>query len=355
LGLLVVIALALAYLLALGLTAAPVINGDPSVKDEHWFAALAAIGIVVLFTVILGVLKIRVGGLVIGQDKRLSTSKLQALLWTYTLLGLLLAVLIDHWIGAHSGSCALVNNQPPDGFCNLIDKGLPEEYLILLGGPFAAAIASKAIVAGRVEDGTLTKPEPTTEATGTDRVGEAFSDDHGNTDLVDTQYLLFNFLAILYVIGGYIADPSEGVPSIPALLVGLTSVSAATYVSNKAVQRNVPVLTGVVPAKGTEGDPVRVFGQNLLVPAEGPDAGYHQVFVLFDGTEAPFVGLRKEGERLLDDDGDAEHLPRHGASGEDEVWVTVPGGLEARRVKVSVRNFMGNPSSNELDFDVSGD
>ena len=140
-------------------------------------------------------LRIDVEPLVLGQDKRLSTSKLQALLWTYALLGVLLAIVIANWMGQGAG------------YQHLVGQGLPEEYLLLLGGPFAAAIASKALVAGKVEDGTLTK----TEGTGSGvkaRAGEAFGDDQGNTDLVDTQYLLFNLPALTYVIGGFINQPT---------------------------------------------------------------------------------------------------------------------------------------------------
>ena len=332
-------ALVAGYLLALGLTVASVVGGNPSGNDEHWCAGLAAIGVLVLFTVALRLLRIRVGGLVIGQDRRLSTSKLQALLWTYALLGVLLAIVIANWIGASAG------------FDSLVDQGLPEEYLILLGGPFAAAIASKALVSSKVESGTLTKTEGAARADPGRRAGEAFGDDQGNTDLVDTQYLLFNFLGLLYVLGGFVADPSGGVPSIPGLLVGLTSVSAATYVSRKAIQSNVPVLSAVVPAEGAPGDPVRLIGRNLLIPHH--DGAYHEVFVLFDKRAAQVIGLRKEEEHLAPDDGDTEHLPRHEASGDDEVWVEVPHGLSVGTVRVTVRNFKGVATTDRVEFEVT--
>ena len=127
------------FLTALGLTIADVARGDPSRTAMHWCAGLGAVASLALFTLILRVFGIKLGGLVIGQDERLSTSKLQALLWTYLLLWMLLAIVIANWIGA------------PGGFNNLINQDLPEEYLILLGGPFAAAIASKAILARKVE------------------------------------------------------------------------------------------------------------------------------------------------------------------------------------------------------------
>jgi hypothetical protein len=249
----------------------------------------------------------------------------------------------------------------------LIKEGLPEDYLLLLGGPFAAAIASKAIVSGKVQSGALTKPTRKQGSAGkpNGRIGEAFSDDQGNADLVDTQYLLFNFLALVFVIGGFVADPSGGVPTIPALLVGLTGVSAAAYVSKKAVVGDVPSVTSVIPARGPEGTPVRVFGQNLLHPLDATkdgdpkkngDAkkkGYQPVFILFDKQEAEPIGLRKADDRLVDDDADAGHLPVHGSSGGDQIWVKVPGGLDPRTVKVSARNFNGVPSPDDAEFEIT--
>lgn len=281
--------------------------------------------------------------MVVGKDKRLSTSKLQSLLWTYTLAGMLLAIIIAKWIGAE------------DSYTALIDKGLPEEYLILLGGPFAAAVASKAIVTSKVTNGTLTKTSGKEKASATDRLGEAFSNDQGDTDLVDTQYLLFNLVALVYVIGGFIDDPSSGLPSIPAVLVGLTSVSAATYVSNKAVQRDTPVLTGLAPGRGGAGDALRVFGQNLLIPVSGTDAPYQELFVLFDGSEATILGVTSSDGELATGAapgaGQPDHRPRHGASGDDRLFVEVPTGLQAGQVKVTVRNWKG-VASEQADFEV---
>jgi hypothetical protein len=332
------------FLTALGLTIADVAGGDPSRTAMHWCAALAAVASLALFTLILRVFGIKLGGLVIGQDQRLSTSKLQALLWTYLLLWMLLAILIANWIGA------------PGGFNNLINQDLPEEYLILLGGPFAAAIASKAIVSGKVENGTLSKtegtPHPDRKKRAKQRVGEAFGNDEGNTDLGDTQYLLFNLLAIGYVIGGFVTDPSGGVPSIPSVLVGLTSVSAATYVSKKAISSEIPVLNGVFPTSGPPGTPVRVMGRYLLVPYDGEGDSFEEVFVSFGEREAQVLGVEKEEDHLAAADGDVEHLPRHETTGDDRLWVEVPD-LDPAKVEVTVSNHKGVATKDHVVFEVT--
>jgi hypothetical protein len=331
--------LLVAVAIPLAITSLHVSEDQASSTQQYWCAGLAAIEGLVVLTLLLRLMQRPVQGLVLGKDKRLSTSKLQALLWTYTLVGILLAIVIANWIGQTSGLDTLIRDS------------LPQEYLLLLGAPFAAAVASKAVIATKVENGTVTKTEGG-DTGATVRVKEAFGDDQGNTNLVDTQYLLFNFVALLYVIGGFIDTPGAGVPSIPGVLVGLTSVSAATYVSNKAVQRDVPTLTGVVPARAAKGQPVRILGRNLLIPA-GEDS-YHQVFVLFDKDLAPVIGLRKQDRDLVPDDVDAEQLPVHEDSGDDEFWVRVPEGADSGTVKVTVRNFKGVVTTDKVDFEITG-
>ena len=73
--------------------------------------------------------------LVVGTDGRTSTSKLQATLWTFAIAFALLSLLIARKFASFS-------------------SGLQEEYLFLLGGPFAAAIAAKAITDTKAATGT---------------------------------------------------------------------------------------------------------------------------------------------------------------------------------------------------------
>jgi hypothetical protein len=281
---------------------------------------------------------------VIGQDNRLSTSKFQALLWTVALGGVLLAIIIANWLGVG------------DSYTNLIQDQLPEEYLILLGGPFAAAIASKAIVTTKVDNGTITKPEKKTAASPTERLGEALSDDSGNTDLVDTQYLFFNFVALVYFLGAFINDPGAGLPQIPDVLVGLTGVSAATYVSNKAVQDQTPVLASVIPAKAGRGDEVRVLGQHLLIP-DADLGGFHPVFVRINGLEAPVLGFKdqdpeKPGISIIDTEN--ARRPFHEKTGADRLWVKVPEQAAPGMTEVVASNFRGVDSETKP-FEVAAE
>jgi hypothetical protein len=140
-------------------------------------------------------------GLYVGKDGRSSTSKLPVLLWTYALLWALLSLVIAMWLGDDAGWKAQSD-----------DKGLQSEYLILLGGPFAAAVAAKAITTAKVEDGKLPKADPDEAPGSVEGFKQVFSDDAGDGDLVDTQYFLFNLVALAYLVGSFYADVDLGSP-----------------------------------------------------------------------------------------------------------------------------------------------
>jgi hypothetical protein len=119
-------------------------------------------------------------GLVVGTDNRVSTSKTAAALWT---------IILIYFIA----SMALIFGSQPAKYQSLIQSISPL-YLVLLGGPFAAAVLAKSIVSGSAAAGQTQKGQ------GTPNVAQVFSDDGGNTDLVDTQYIAFNLLVAIIVI-----------------------------------------------------------------------------------------------------------------------------------------------------------
>jgi hypothetical protein len=169
-------------------------------------------------------------GLLLGTDNRLSTSKLNASLWTVVLVYFLLAL-------------AFVAGFDASTFNNLVHKVNPL-YLVLIGGPFAAAILSKGIVSSAVNAGmkkdTATAP----------KVADFFSNDDGNTDLADTQYVLFNVIAAFIVVVEFLRAPLNGPPDIPAFLAVLTGASAAAYVTNKGVTTSASTAFGQAAAGG---------------------------------------------------------------------------------------------------------
>ncbi len=133
------------------------------------------------------------------------------------------------------------------------------DYLILLGGPFAALVLSKGIVNTQVNGGTLQK---TVANDGSASLTQILTNDNGDPDLVDTQYFLFNVVAFAYVVIGLASK--HQLPAIPSLLLALTGTSAATYTINKAVQENAPSVNAVTPSTVKPGDTVVITGTNLI-------------------------------------------------------------------------------------------
>lgn len=186
----------------------------------------------------------------IGVDGRTSTSKVQVGLWTFVLV----------WAVAFLLGRVLFDGQE---LSTVLPETQWQDYLVLLGGPFAAAVLASAFVSWRVENGTLQK---TVNQTSQAEVDQIFKNDSGDADLVDAQYLLFNIVALGYFIVGIAREPI--LPDMPPVLLALTSGAAALYVANKAVESNKPTITGVVPATLKKDSQVTIFGQNFR-PASG--------------------------------------------------------------------------------------
>lgn len=180
---------------------------------------------------------------IIGADGRFSTSLAQLGIWTLaigTAMGFLLGRSMFEEIELGQ----------------TLPEGTWDDYLILLGGPFAAAVLAKSIVTYKVDAGTLQKSEPAAPA-----ITQVATNDHGSVDLVDSQYLLFNIIALGYFVIEIVN--TAVLPTIPPTLLAMTSGTAALYVANKAAQRNAPSITSVTPRTAAPGDLVTILGGNF--------------------------------------------------------------------------------------------
>lgn len=206
---------------------------------------------------------IRRPGFVTGRDGRLSTSTTLALAWTVILVWLLLATL-GYGLTAGGGVDWF---QGPDGPLS----SLTTVYLPLLGGPYAALIAAKAVVGRRVERGSMAKPAPK----GTERrpVRDLISNDGGRTDLVDLQYVALSAVTMLYVVLFFLTDVGGGLPKLPTEMWALTGAPAGAYLLNKMAVRGNPVITRLSVTDG-------------LLKAEGGGFGANPQIEL-DGTALP--------------------------------------------------------------------
>jgi hypothetical protein len=205
---------------------------------------------------------------ILGQDNRVSTSKVQFALWTVALAYALLVMAFHDAV------------YPP--------ASLDPRYLLLIGFPAGAAVSAKAITTGQINNGTSSKT--TVSAKGkslTTAISEIVSNDQGDLDLGDAQYFVFNLVALTAFFIAFFHSPVS-LPVLPDTLVGLTSASAAAYVAKKATSGAAPAppmtLTAVSPQKGAAGTPVSVFGSGLVNTASA-DGGRPEVTI--GGLTAP--------------------------------------------------------------------
>lgn len=227
----------------------------------------------------------------IGTDVRFSTSLTQLGLWTVavvTAVGFLLGRVMFE--GAT--------------LAEALSGKRWDEYLLLLGGPFAAAVIAKGVVTYKVSAGTLQKSDAPAASP-----AQVLTSDHGNADLIDAQYLLFNVVALAYFVV-QVVRTSE-LPEMPAPLLALTSGTAAAYVASKAAARNAPTITSVTPTSVKPGGQVRVFGTNFD-PADKNDVDRRITVALGGWTDTIYPTTSKDTEVIFT-------LPAAVALGEREI------------------------------------
>ena len=116
--------------------------------------------------------------------------------------------------------------------------------------------------------------------------------DDGTTDIGDFQYVVFNLITAAVFVGAFLRIDPQGLPTIPDTLLGLTSVSAALYVSKKAAGHTQPTIIGTaVQIVGSPAnDKISATVPAGLVPSGGAAhiAGKVQVLSAFGATTPTF-------------------------------------------------------------------
>jgi len=197
----------------------------------------------VIEVAVLGVLalaKVGVATLFVGKDKRISTSKTIASVWTL-IVGAALFAMVYADLRGHSKPLTATDAAKVVG-----------QYAVLFGGPLGAAILAKTIVTGQTEKDPTSKPQSTEGP----KAGDLIANDAGDTDLGDLQYVLFNAVALFFVLGSFLHQPLGGLPHIPDVLLGLTSVSAVGYVGKKMLPNVTEIAASIEPTHAKEGEEV---------------------------------------------------------------------------------------------------
>ncbi len=272
---------------------------------------IGAAAIVVLLAVLEVVARVSrykkslLGVVLLGEDGRTSTSKTFVFMWTLLVGWALVSLLVaGELVNLHAcvGAKATLRSCPhladsvgllQIGWQNFLTHGLDGNYLVLLGIPAGSAVAAKGITQAKTNAGTLvkTRSEATQAGTGAlsrsaARVTEVFSADDGTTDVGDLQYVLFNLILAAFFVARFIQPDPNGLPALPATLLGLTSVSAALYVGKKAATRNQPTITGVFPSLLRPGSQFTITGTDLTVTGAVAAPAVSVNGVVVNGTAA---------------------------------------------------------------------
>lgn len=186
------------------------------------------------------------GALIIGADGRASTSKTQAVLWTGAVFFAIAFMLLwgrsngcddaDKSGGTRCQHAAAART----AFSNFTNRGLQEDYFVLLGFPVAVAVAAKGIAVANA-GGSPTPPNALTADDAAAKGGtfqslkEIVSSDQGDTDLLDFQYFAFNLLTLTFFFVQFLTHPVAGLPDLPPTLVALSGISAGGYTTKKAL------------------------------------------------------------------------------------------------------------------------
>ena len=255
--------------------------------------------------------------LLVGQDVRTSTSKTTYIFWTGGVAFAFGYIINRSFFTQQAISCAANATK------NCVPTGTVwEQYLILLGVPAGAAVVAKGIATAKDLSGSIQQV-----GGGNPSLSDLGTDSTGQTDIADVQYLVFNLIAFIYFLVQFFKTGSF--PSVPDMLLGLTSASAAAYTTNKALIQNRPVIRSVAPRAITAGNPVVLTGANLF-----PDPTVQSVSVSIAGVKLDGIG--SGGKQGASSDTLSFSAPAGMSPGQKDVVVITSAGVESDPYNVEI-------------------
>lgn len=167
-----------------------------------------------------------------------------------------------------------------------LKQGLQDEYLVLLGVPFAALVGAKALVRTKARSSSppppKRKPRP--------RIGSPRPSPTTRDRLTSSTRSTCCSARSPCSCSSSCSIPSSssGLPQLPEALIGLASVGATAYVANKwTAQDAKPHIERVVPSDAKRGATIVIYGTNLLtVSLGGKRAPANEPLEVFFGTRA---------------------------------------------------------------------
>lgn len=240
--------------------AAQTVAGHAWVPDRKLYGCFGALAVLGLWLVSAAITSDwNIFALAMGQDKTLSTSKMQALLWTATVAFVYVTIYADR-------SISLPESHPFDS--------IPNNVLIALGLSLTTVVAAKSIASSQAAANPDSKPQSAEKSY--DLSALVRNDGSDVASLTKVQMLFWTVVAmVVYVVTtfkdlGFLAQcvpptPNCGLPDIDTSLMIFMGLGHATYLGGKLAATPQPLLAktalGDADPAGTR--TVTLSGSNL--------------------------------------------------------------------------------------------
>ncbi len=235
--------------------------------------------------------------IVMGFDKRLSTSKCQFFLWT---------------VAAFFSFASIYAARIGFGKIDLSPQDVPSSLLLAMGISITSAVAAKGITVSGLNSGDLAKPSGDDKAAA---ASDLISEDSGAVDLTKVQVLGWTVIAI----GAYLVKTAHSIqtgalnqPDIDPTLMVLMGLGHGAYLGKKLITSTTPTLYKVSDARVKTSGEITLTGVNLGSTECGS-------LVTLDGvSQNPALDIRKWSDTEI-----TVFIPERTKGGQHSIAVTV--------------------------------
>lgn len=267
----------------------------------------------------------------IGEDNRLSTSRVVAAVWvlfvTYAVL-----VLVGR-LAAASG------HEERDALIAGLELARGAGVVTVLAVVCAIAVLVRRVVGLRVLGQRLQKVRADRP-----RAADLLTDDSGRGTFADIQYVMIGTVALLFAVVRLARRPDQ-LPDLPWGLAVVVLVSAATYVAGKYAEGGRPVILSVVRSREAgdldapirTGDDIEIRGAGFVPPGAGTADRLSRMVVRIGPVHVhvPLVPV-PGGFSNPRDDVLTVPVPADVEPGRVEVQVVTAAGVETNRCVIDV-------------------
>ena len=267
----------------------------------------------------------------IGEDNRLSTSRVVAAVWVLFVAYAIL-VLVGR-LAAASG------HEERDALIAGLELARGAGVVTVLAVVCAIAVLVRRVVGLRVLGQRLQKVRADRP-----RAADLLTDDSGRGTFADIQYVMIGTVALLFAVVRLARRPDQ-LPDLPWGLAVVVLVSAATYVAGKYAEGGRPVILSVVRSREAgdldgpirTGDDIEIRGAGFVPPGAGTADRLSRMVVRIGPVHVhvPLVpvpgGFSNPRDEVL-----TVPVPADVEPGRVEVQVVTAAGVETNRCVIDV-------------------